>query len=275
MHATTVRRWGLSGLGALLAVCAFVPPATAVPPGAATLVGPAGPVTGSTLTFTWGAVAGATFYYLQINDSTASPRLTRWYPVDQACPAASATCFVSVTTGFAAGGATWWVQTWNPDGLGPWSAGMSFSLLFVPPAWGHALGGADRFQLVLGGVAVLDRETGLVWERTHSLTTMNWSTALGSCIGRDLGKRLGWRLPSREELQSVLDSNFSNPALPAGHPFVSVSLATFYWSATTRDVNPAHAWVVYLGDGGSAVVDKSTNTMRAWCVRGGAGVDRQ
>src|SRR3954467_14198402 len=35
----------------------------------------------------------------------------------------------------------------------------------IPPAWSQTLPAAERFQLVLGGAGVLDKETGLVWEK--------------------------------------------------------------------------------------------------------------
>ena len=36
----------------------------------------------------------------------------------------------------------------------------------IPPVWSQILPASERFELVLDGKAVLDKETGLVWERT-------------------------------------------------------------------------------------------------------------
>jgi hypothetical protein len=47
----------------------------------------------------------------------------------------------------------------------------------VPPAWSQALPAAVRFVPVLGGVAELDMETGLVWERSPSTSTFTWLNA--------------------------------------------------------------------------------------------------
>jgi hypothetical protein len=64
---------------------------------------PAGVIGGSTFTFTWQAADGATFYYLQVNDATASPRLMLWCPAAMACSGGSATCSATLTVGWAAG----------------------------------------------------------------------------------------------------------------------------------------------------------------------------
>src|SRR5262245_29501247 len=38
----------------------------------------------------------------------------------------------------------------------------------LQPVWNRVLPDNDRFQLVMGDVAVLDKETGLVWQRVPS-----------------------------------------------------------------------------------------------------------
>jgi len=109
----------------------------------------------------------------------------------------------------------------------------------IPPAWSQTLPAAQRFVLVLGGNAVLDKETGLVWEKSPSTSTTDWATAFRACNGESLGNRKGWRLPTLQELASLVDPTQSGPALPAGHPFTNVSLTpSGYWSATTDAGNP-------------------------------------
>lgn len=251
--------------------------AEAAPPAAATLVAPTGVVGGSSLTFAWQAASGATFYYLHLNDATASPRLTFWFPAGQACPADSATCLVTLSTGFAAGPAIWWIQTWNPEGFGAWSAGMVLTINYLPGAWGQSLAAAERFQLVLGGDGVLDRETGLVWERTpmsfhFGSPAVVWSVAYDACLGFGTlpGGRRGWRLPTVEELASLVDPLVpAPPSLPVGHPFANVRTVP-YWTATTSVSDPSRAYFVDLGFGSVGAGTKVTD-YDSWCVRGGQG----
>jgi hypothetical protein len=44
----------------------------------------------------------------------------------------------------------------------------------MPGAWYQILPSAQRFLLVMGGKAVLDRETGLVWEQSPSGDKKDW-----------------------------------------------------------------------------------------------------
>jgi hypothetical protein len=264
MHACIARLPRLIGLSlVLLPVALAASPAQAAPPVAPTLVGPSGVVEGSTLTFTWRASAGATFYFLHVNDPTASPRFTAWYPAGQACPADSATCSVSVTMSWGTGAGTWWVQAWNPEGLA-WSTGTSLTLRFTPPAWSYQVpAAADRFQVVLGGTAVLDRETGLVWQRIPATgLALNWADALDYCVGSFTGGR-GWRLPTVQELSSLA-------LLPADHPFAPAARGVLFWTSTTRASDATKAFAIRpdpVAFSLLSVLKSDATSSHGWCVR--------
>jgi hypothetical protein len=133
-----------------------------------------------------------------------------------------------------------------------------------------------------GGAAVLDRETGLVWEQSPSTTPLQWggpavaffNSAQFHCNDSKVGNRKGWRLPTLQELASLVDPTKLNPALPAGHPFSSNVRSDFYWSATTLAVLTSDAWTVKFVNGGVFGDDKTVLNF-VWCVRGGQGVDPQ
>ncbi|MGH7207995.1 MAG: DUF1566 domain-containing protein [Nitrospiraceae bacterium] len=147
---------------------------------------------------------------------------------------------------------------------------------FAPPAWNRTLPSAGRFLVLtnFASLAVLDRETGLVWEKSPSATLQTWLSALAECAAvRTTGGRKGWRLPSMPELASLIDPSVASPGptLPAGHPFTNVQSA-FYWSASTLAADPANAWLVGFG-GGDVTFSGKANGNYAWCVRGAMNAD--
>jgi hypothetical protein len=144
----------------------------------------------------------------------------------------------------------------------------------IPPTWSQKISGAARFELVLDGVAVLDKETGLVWERTPSGYANNWTRSSDYCAATEVGGRKGWHLPTIEQLASLVDTSVAGyPKLPAGHPFTVVE-SSYYWSATTLAGNSANAWNVFFLSGSVYSVDK-TSSNYVWCVRGGQGYEGQ
>jgi hypothetical protein len=123
-----VQTWNLAGYGPWSAGSTFK---VVAPPAAATLVTPSGMV-GRNPIYRWNAVPGATHYYLWVVDSSGV-RVQQWYnAATVGCVHGTGMCAVDAGTGLAAGGGTWWVQTWNGDGYGPWSAGVPFTVTDVP-----------------------------------------------------------------------------------------------------------------------------------------------
>jgi hypothetical protein len=155
---------------------------------------------------------------------------------------------------------------------------------YATPSWDQTLScttlsSCPRFIVLsnFANAAVLDRETGLVWERSPSTEPETWRTALVRCNETlTLGGRLGWRLPTVNELASLVDPGQADPALPAGHPFTNVQLSLPYWSATTDGRVPDNKWFVgFFNDGDVGNGRSRLDPSFVWCVRGGQGVDPQ
>ena len=146
-----------------------------------------------------------------------------------------------------------------------------------PPTWRDRLPAAERFEPVLNVPgsnsdayeAVLDRETGLVWEKSPDPSLKNWADACAHCYGKALGGRKGWRLPTIEELASLVDSSNVGPSLPDGCLFTGVR-SYYYWSATSDASNEANAWYVVFAAGYVGKGSKQAES-HVWCVRGGNG----
>jgi hypothetical protein len=124
-----------------------------------------------------------------------------------------------------------------------------------------------RFPVVLGGTAVFDRTTGLVWERGPTGQLMTWDAAVAYCPTLTVGGKNDWRLPTIDELKTLMDATQSNPALPLGHHFVGVQ-PYGYWSSTTYAVYQSAAWYVYFYNG-YVTYGYKFGSLYVWCVRGG------
>jgi hypothetical protein len=94
-------------------------------PGAAGLGSPSGSITGTTPTYTWNKVNNATWYYLWVNGPSANV-IKQWYEASAICGAS--TCSVTPATTLSTGSHTWWIQTWNTGGYGPWSSAKNFTV---------------------------------------------------------------------------------------------------------------------------------------------------
>jgi len=149
---------------------------------------------------------------------------------------------------------------------------------YAEPAWDQKVEPATRFLVMTdwNSEAVLDRETGLVWENTPTTTLatpQSWLNARFTCANSAVGGRKGWRLPSLPELASLVDPSVASPGptLSSGHPFLNVQ-STNYWSASAHAENPALMWGVGFGNGAVLGLSKAFD-QRAWCVRSGTNAE--
>jgi hypothetical protein len=162
--------------------------------------------------------------------------------------------------------------------------------------WGEPITPAsDRFVVLnsFDNQAVYDKETGLIWEQSPLSPCVPaaplfmcivpesgkriWDFAHGRCRDLHIGGRMAWRLPTIEELATLLDRNqLSAPFLPPGNPFIGVQ-PRMYWSSTTSAINLNDALGVDFGGGKfvTDVGDKNGNQNFVWCVRGGSGINPQ
>ena len=147
----------------------------------------------------------------------------------------------------------------------------------IPPAWSQKLPATKRFELVLDGRGVLDKETGLVW-RTRPNGYGNLAYASSQCTMLNIGGRAGWHLPTVEQLASLLDTSVdSPPMLPKGYPFLNVQWGPYedyivYLTASTHPDDPEALWTVNFATG-EIGGDGKDQERYFWCVRGGQTYD--
>jgi hypothetical protein len=147
-------------------------------------------------------------------------------------------------------------------------------------AWDKQFDGASRFKILkdFDDAAVFDKETGLVWERDPvEGDDVDYFAAYARCAFLPVGDRRGWRLPTLEELTSLMSTQANGGIfLPAGHPFIGISSDTEYWTATTDPSVSTQALFVVFGDASLGSELKGTvNDKGSWCVRGSQGFDGQ
>jgi hypothetical protein len=160
-------------------------------------------------------------------------------------------------------------------------------------SWTMPIVGATRFDTLanFNCAAVLDRNTGLVWEQSPSTQTYTWANAMQLCSTKIAGGTMGWRLPTTEEIGTLtvfLSQGISSYGiyqttygLPTGHPFGAAT--GVFWSSTNlaSDVTQALAWQQPWVNSGISpfpsppvpasplmAQPKTNQSNRAWCVRG-------
>jgi hypothetical protein len=133
------------------------------------------------------------------------------------------------------------------EGYGP----MKKYLLVLIMSWFIFYSAADAKLVDNGDGTVTDTNTGLMWQQDEA-GTMTWTEALSYCENLQLANYADWRLPNRNELQSLIDYSKHDPAIDTvAFPDVTSS---DYWSSTTYVNNSVFAWIVYFGSGGVGYV---------------------
>ena len=147
----------------------------------------------------------------------------------------------------------------------PWLAGLLCTLAL--PAWAAFTDNGDG--------TITDTTTGLMWDKCSRGQVWDNTTPPGTCTGApgiftwegalveatvantpSHRNFTDWRLPNRTELESLVKSDASAPAID-GTVFPATASA-WYWTSTTYAPNPALAWSVYFNGGGTNAYVKAS-----------------
>lgn len=116
----------------------------------------------------------------------------------------------------------------------------------------------DSHYSVNADGTIVDKKTNLTWMRcaigqtwadntcTGVPQLMQWEKALETAKNTTFAGQQGWRVPTQEELQSLVDKNCEDPAIDVT-AFPNVPSTSVYWSSS--DINNNGAWVVNFFDG--------------------------
>ena len=116
-----------------------------------------------------------------------------------------------------------------------------------------------------GNQTITDLVTGLMWTEVVEEPQYSWEEAIGYCDELAFAGADDWRLPSKVELESIVNYDNTYPAIDEAFSCQSA----FYWSSTPHLPNPPYAWGVYCFDGADHWLHKS-NRYAVRCVRDGA-----
>ena len=108
---------------------------------------------------------------------------------------------------------------------------------------------------------VEDSAHNLYWTKFESEEPLKWKKALEYCRNLNYGETTGWRLPSINELASILSYSGSEPA----SNFPSLS-STSFWSSTSYNESPDYGWRINSSNG-TIETGKKTKEASVICVK--------
>jgi len=116
-----------------------------------------------------------------------------------------------------------------------------------------------------GDNTVTDSKTGLQWVKDHAAVPgfaeeLTWKDAIKACKELDFAEHKDWRLPTVEELRSIIDyargAKKNEPAIDT--KFFPDTKCSWYWTSTPCAFSEGAAWCVSFG-GGDVSLDDEDN----------------
>ena len=128
---------------------------------------------------------------------------------------------------------------------------------------------------------VTQTTTGLMWKQcneglsgancaTGTVTYLTWSDALLAARNSTFAGYTDWRLPNKQELESLVDDSCFAAINDTVFPN---TVADWTWTSTTLAAGPASAWIVFFGHGDSNASNKAGDDVAVRLVRGGQSFD--
>jgi len=101
---------------------------------------------------------------------------------------------------------------------------------------------------------ITDTKTNLMWQQ-ETTRPLTWDAAIKYCDKLKLSGYSDWRLPTIQELFSLIDFTKFNPCTDTA--FFPDTESSDYWSSTTNASHTDYAWLVYFDDGDVYGLNKS------------------
>jgi hypothetical protein len=132
----------------------------------------------------------------------------------------------------------------------------------APALWAAAP--KNQYTVLTNGT-VKDNKTGLIWQQ--AVTTQNdWKGAKDDCAGLRLGGfSSGWRLPTKLELETLVDFGVAGPTIDST-AFPSTP-GNRFWTSTPCGGGSGYAWAVDFSVGTSRCYIATPYESSVRCVR--------
>lgn len=124
-------------------------------------------------------------------------------------------------------------------------AALVLALVVLPTP--HAQADAPPCRYTTSADTVLDRDTGLTWQRSLDASSYTWAEAATYCNNLQLAGQSDWRLPSIQELQTIVDESNVDPAIDT--TAFPNTLSSVFWSSSPHADDSSSAWYVTFGYG--------------------------
>jgi len=93
---------------------------------------------------------------------------------------------------------------------------------------------------------IIDTKTGLMWQKNDTGQKFTWEQAINASETLVQGGYNDWRMPSREELRSIVNYNAYAPSRYSA--FIDM-LSDNYWSSTVNPYNNGYIWCITFYNG--------------------------
>jgi hypothetical protein len=123
----------------------------------------------------------------------------------------------------------------------------------------------SRFVNNMDGT-ITDTLTGLMWQKDDFQNPMTWEEAITQFNDLLLAEHTDWRLPTREELRSIVDYSKITPSIFVNE-FPNTILGN-YWTSTAHPFQENHVWCIHFYNGNDNYQSRN-NQYFSRAVRGG------
>ncbi len=150
--------------------------------------------------------------------------------------------------------------TLNPDTYTPTSK------------YAKVLLGLDKPKLARwqrSGEIVEDTKLSLMWQDNSAAKSSKkkWKSAKKYCQNLSLAGYDSWRLPTYEELLTIVDYDRYAPAIVPSFQYTAIDY-TYYWTTSVHASDVKCAWAIFFFGGGSASRQYKDGERHVRCVRG-------